>query len=748
MVTLSDSLVSSSARRLSIRKRPDLSARRQHYLGRSYWVVKEPVGLNYFRFQDEEYALLQQLDGNTSLDELKAWFEAEFPPQKITLEEIQQFIGMLHRSGLVIADVPGQGRQLRRRRDERRRKEILAAFSNILCIRFKGFDPERFLNWLYPKIRWLFSTPVFLLSLVLIVSAVTLVTVQFDVFRSKLPGFYQFFSPTNALWLAITLGLTKVLHELGHGLTCKHYGGECHEMGVMILVLTPCLYCNVSDSWMLPNKWRRAAIGAAGMYVELVIAACATFFWWFSQPGLLNMICLNIIFISSVTTILFNANPLLRYDGYYILADITEIPNLRQKATSILSRKAAHWFLGIEPQDDPFLPERNQIFFVIYSIAAAIYRWFVVLSILWFLNKVFEPYGLAVIGHLIVVMSLVGLIGMPLYKLWKFFHTPGRMHKVKKLRMYATLAGLAAIVAGIVLVPLPHSVFCPLEIRPRDPARIFIDVPGELEACFVRPGQRVERGQELARLQSLDLDLKIDEMEGQKRQLETQIANARDRSPDSPRAAAELGQLHEALASIEEQLAQYRIDKENLTLRVPDTAPNPGTVMPPPWKPRQPAAEGQLAAWWGTPLDERNLGVPLEPGDLFCLVGDPAKMEAILYVDQGDMEFVERSLKVEICLDELPFDTFEGTIDDLSPSEAKFTPRRLATTAGGELPTERDEAGIERPMSTAYPAKVLLDDPDGLLRIGLRGRAKIHTRWQTIGQRAWRMFMQLFNFKL
>jgi putative peptide zinc metalloprotease protein len=154
MVTLRDSLLSSSARRLSLRKRPDLTARRHHYLGRSYWIVKEPVGLNYFRFQEEEYAILNWMNGDISLDEIKERFEEEFPPQKITLDELQQFLGMLHRSGLVMAAVGGQGRQLLKRRTERRRKELINAVSNVLCIRFKGFDPERFFNWLYPKVRW------------------------------------------------------------------------------------------------------------------------------------------------------------------------------------------------------------------------------------------------------------------------------------------------------------------------------------------------------------------------------------------------------------------------------------------------------------------------------------------------------------------------------------------------------------------------------------------------------------------
>ena len=129
----------------------------------------------------------------------------------------------------------------------------------------------------------------------------------------------------------------------------------------MFLVLTPCLYCNVSDSWMLPNRWHRAAIGAAGMYVELVLASICTFIWWFTEPGPLNYICLNVMFISSVSTMMFNANPLLRYDGYYILSDILEIPNLRQKASTILNRKLGKWCLGLEEPEDPFLPQAASV---------------------------------------------------------------------------------------------------------------------------------------------------------------------------------------------------------------------------------------------------------------------------------------------------------------------------------------------------------------------------------------------------
>ena len=748
MVTLHDSLLSSSARSLPIRKRPDLTARRHHYLGRSYWIVKDPVGLNYYRFQEEEYAILQMLDGKTSLDTIKDRFEDEFPPQKITLDELQQFLGMLHRTGLVIAAVGGQGKQLLKRRGQRRRKELLNAVANVLCIRFKGFDPERFLNWLYPKVSW-FYWPVTVVSCIMLgLAAVTLVTVQFHVFHSRLPAFHEFFNFANALWLSITLGVIKVLHEFGHGMTCKHFGGECHEMGVMVLVLTPCLYCNVSDSWMLPNKWHRAAIGAGGMYVEMVLASVATWVWWFSEPGLLNHICLNTMFVASVSTLIFNANPLLRYDGYYILADVAEIPNLRQKATSILSRKLGDWCLGLEQPEDPFLPERNQIFFAVYSIAATIYRWVVVFSILFFLYNVFKPYRLEKIGQLIAMASLWGLLVMPLYQLGKFFYVPGRLEKVKKPRMFATIGIVISLLAAVALIPLPYSVIAALEVQPRAAEQVYVGVPGGggLTAVRVKVGQQVTAGQELAVLESPDLDIEISKLEAKESQYQIQRENLQRQAAMEPRSASEIPQVDEALIAVQEQLRQKRADKQRLRL----SASRSGTVLPPPMTPpRHEDPDEQLPSWAGTPLDPENLGSQLKEGVLFCQIGNPHELEAVLVIDQTDMEFVKKGMKVDLKLDELPHDTLEGEIESIAVSNLKVTPRMLGTKAQGDLPSKTDPTtGVERPQNTSYQARVPLDDEDGLLRLGMRGRGKVHVRWVSLGARLWRFVIHTFNFKL
>ena len=746
MVSLADSLVSSSARALQLRMRPDLGSAQHRYLGQVYWVIKEPVGLKYFRFQEEEYAILQMLDGQTSLDEIKVEFESRFPPQKITVEELGHFIGMLHRSGLVIANVAGQGKQLRKRHSERKWKEFAGAASNILAMRFKGIDPDRILNWLHPKVAWFFTIQALICCCILGLSALLLVLVQFDTFQNKLPTFHQFFEAKNWIYLGVTLAITKVIHEFGHGLSCKHFGGECHEMGVMLLVLTPCLYCNVSDSWMLPNKWHRATIGAAGMYFEIVLASICTFLWWFSEPGMLHQLALSTMFVSSVSTIIFNANPLLRYDGYYILSDLTEIPNLRQKASQILNRKLGAWCLGLEEPEDPFLPQRNQLFFAIYTVAASIYKWIVMFGILYFLYKVLEPYDLKILSQMLALMSVGSLVLVPLYKVGKFFYVPGRLHKVKRKNVNITLGLLAAVAAFVMFVPLPYRVMCPLELKSRDAEAVYVQVPGVLDKIEVKIGQKVTKDQELGHLQSIPLDIEINKLEAKiaQDQVKLEVLEIQQSKLSNATAALALPALQESLDASQETLAQRQEDRDRLKL----VAPVAGTVLPPPLVPKRPdPTNQQLPNWTGTPLEKSNLGAYLEPPALYCQIGDPGKWEVNIVIEQDDIEFINEKQSVKVQFESLPGRTFDTQIIEIGP-EMEFTSRQLSSKAGGGLMSKQDESGAERPINTSYQARANLDDASGALVQGLRGNARISAEWQPLGKRAWRWFMRTFNFHM
>lgn len=748
MATLADSIVSSSSRRLAIRVRPDLKARKQRYQGRVYWVVKDPVGLQYFRFEEEEFAILQMLDGQSSLEDIAEQFEAEFPPQTIRVEELQNFIGMLHRSGLVLSEAIGQGVQLKKRRDEKRRKEILGAMSNILSFKFRGFDPERILNAMYPWCSWFFTPLATWCCLALALCAASLVIVQFDVFQSKLPSFQSFFSAQNWLLIAGVLGVTKVIHEFGHGMSCKHFGGECHEMGVMFLVLTPCLYCNVSDSWMLPSRWHRAAIGAAGMYVEVVIASIATFIWWFSEPGLLNYICLNIMFVSSVSTILFNANPLLRYDGYYILSDILEIPNLRQKSSQILTRMLGNTCLGLEEPEPPFTPKNNKMLFALYTVLSFFYRWFVLLSILFFLNKVFEPYGLKIIGQMIAMVSLYGLLVMPLWKVYKYFKVPGRWSKVKKVRLFATLSVISALVAGMFLVPLPSSVMCSFELQPRDATSVYVEVLGRVEEIAVEPGQEVEEGDLLVRLSNVDLDIEITRLRGELAALREELNTLTQISFRDESAGLQLDAVRESLKAKQEQLDKKLVDARRLEIR----APIAGTIIPAPPKRDQTSEQRvNLASWSGSPLQKKNLGATLSPDtqhNLLCQIGDPNAWDAVLVIDQSDLDLVVPGQEVRLMFEESAYNVFISEIEDIADDEMEAISPRLASTSGGVVPAQADPDGVVRPLSTSYQAGVPLDDPLGMFRNGLVGQARIQTAPRTLASRVGRYLRRTFRFDL
>ena len=756
MASLADSLVSSADRILSTRVRSDLSSKRTYYLGRSYWIVKDPVGMKYFRFQDEEYFILKNLDGTKSLETIKEEFEAEFPPQKITLEEIQSFVGQLHQSNLIVANVPDQGHELLKRRKKRRRQEILGACSNILAIRFKGVDPNRFFDKLLPWVRWMFHPVVLWGCLLLMLSALLLVGIEFDHFRAKLPEFKQFFGPGNLLLLSVTLFFTKVLHEFGHGLSCKVLGGECHELGVMILVLTPCLYCNVSDSWMLPSKWKRAGIGVAGVFVECTLAAICTWIWWFTKENMLHYICLNIMFLSSVSTIIFNINPLLRYDGYYILSDILEIPNLRQKATKIMSQKASEWFLGMESQEDPFLPKRNQFWFAIFTVASVAYRWVVMTSILFFVWRFFDSYGLKVVAQCIAAMSIFGLVGMPLIKIGKFFWVPGRIYKVKKSHFYPSLAGVLALGAAVCLVPLPYSIYAPavLELRSDDATTANVLTPksgGILQEICVKEGARVKAGDKIAVLKNPQLDSELNGLIGQAQETRVEILMCR-----------QMGNNQEAVARLQEALARYeglvlsiramQQERERLTL----TAPIDGIVVSPYWRVDRETkysddASASLPMWDGVPLEERNLNTTLEPGVQICSVGDPRRLEAIAVVDQSKINFVQPDQVVKIKLTERPAETYLARVasaSDVEGSTMEAVPFQLSAKGGGSVATETVEGGIERPQSGSYRVRVDLDNDEGLMTVGMTAKCKIKARPQTLLQRFLRLCRDVFNFKL
>jgi putative peptide zinc metalloprotease protein len=504
-------------------------------------------------------------------------------------------------------------------------------------------------------------------------------------------------------------------------------------MGVMLLVFSPCLYANVSDAWTLPNKWHRAAIGAAGMYVELILASLAVFVWWSTKPGLVHYLALNVMFVCSVSTLMFNANPLMRFDGYYILSDLLEIPNLRSKASRVLQAQLGAWLLGLKPQVDPFLPQRHRVLFGLFAVASGVYGWFVTASITWTLLKMFEPYGFKVVGLLLALVSIYAVLVLPLWRLGQWLLARERNEPVDKLRALISGSLMLALVLSLAWLPLPRYVTCSVLIEQRDAAAVYVDVPGELREVLAAPYTEVAAGQPIARLANVDLELELARLEGERAQTATRLEALRERSLVDDEAAQLVAHTEEALAGLDEQLAKKQTERERLLI----VAPMSGILTPAAPRSEQ-EAEGRLAVWHGHPLEVRNVGARLETGAAIGLIGDARELTAVLMIDETEIDFVQPGQHVDLLLDELPGQRIATRIDRVSADELQFAPPALSARHGGALQTKTDPEGRERPVATIYQASAALANDRGLVISGTRGTARIWAGKETLGRRLWR----------
>jgi putative peptide zinc metalloprotease protein len=710
-----------AAEHLQIKLRPDLIVQPQFYEGMTHYVVKDPLGLKYFRFKIEEYFLLQQFDGVHTLQDVKKAFERKYRPQTISIEDLTRFVAQLHEAGIAQIDSSDQAKVLIRRRRKNQWRKFGQFFANILYVKIPIIDPEKLLNWLYPYFRWVFTPYFVTLSVGSMLAAITLVISQWTEFHSKLPEFQSFFNLRTIAYFWCSLAVVKVIHEFGHGLTAKHYGGEVHEMGMLFLVLTPALYCDVTDSWLLPSKWKRIWISAAGIWVECFLASCATFVWWNTEQGLLNSLMMATMFICSVNTIMFNANPLLRYDGYYVMADWLEIPNLRIKSNQFFSYLIQEKVLGLEIPVQSYMPKTRRSLFVTYAIASYLYRWVVTFSICYFLSQFLKPYKLQSISYGLALGSLIPLVVLPFYQMFKFVRTPGRMRKVKKIRAASFVTAAVVIVAGILLIPTPLRVQGTLVLTAAKPEEIFAEVPGILKELRVRDGEWVKEGTIIATLSNPE---KMRDRVAMQSQVNINMAKALWYGESPSLDARALKKSHDKMA----------VDLENVVNKVNDQIGKLNLVA---------HRDGQVI---GLPHPEK-VGEYLKPGKPFCEVGDPHKLEAHLILDQGDVNFVKIDRRAWIKVYGDSEATWKSRVAEIAKHTREEIPPELSNLAGGEIATKQDpKSGQAKPINAVYEVIIPIDNPDLVLQPGQRGFAKIDGGTYTLGWWLWRLLTRTFNF--
>ncbi|MDF1742302.1 MAG: HlyD family efflux transporter periplasmic adaptor subunit [Gimesia sp.] len=715
---------------LRLQMRADLHIQPLQFGGKKYWGLKDPISLQYYQLRDEEYFILKLLDGQSSFETIRRQYEQRFSPQKLEASQLQGFLSRLHQEGLILADAFGQGEILLERRTLKQKQSFRARWMNPLAIRFRGIDPHRLLNWLQPLAALCF-TPLFLLaSLILMVAAGTLIVTHLDAVIAQLPDFATFFEAKNLLLLGVSLALVKVMHELGHAIACKQFGGECHEMGVMLLAFIPCLYVNVSDAWTMPNKWHRIIVSSAGIFVELFISAACVFLWWFSYPGLFHSLCLNIVFVCSVSTLLLNGNPLLRYDGYYILLDLIEVPNLRQRAQSIVSNRMHHWFFGHKADILLKEPGRLRRFLFLYGVASVLYRWFIVIVILTVCYYVLEPYGLEIIAQVMGAFVLMGMLIVPLKSGVNEIQTYAKAGQIQWRRFLIRTTFALILIAGLLFIPLPHRITAPALIELKDAAHIYVTAAGFLKSAAA-PQTVLQQGALIAQLQNDEIDQEILDLTGQINQQKILISTLERRQVNDPEAVPELLLAKDQRDDLIAQLQQRQTDQRRLKLNAPVT----GTLVPAPQIPPS-QEEDALPGWSGSPLDEENRNCFLERGTWLCSLGDPQKLQARLIVNQEDVEFIEAGQTVRILLDEYPGNLLKGTVEEIAEIDIDDLHPNLIHRK--EITTEIDTTGKRQLSSTSYLARVTLEPLSEQPLIHAAGQAKISVSPESLGKKAYR----------
>ncbi|MDX1969205.1 MAG: HlyD family efflux transporter periplasmic adaptor subunit [Planctomycetaceae bacterium] len=712
---------------LPFRMRPDLQVTPVEWAGELLYVVKDPVALRYFHLPPLQYRALSELNGGGSLGEWADRVETS-AAASLSFPQLRAWLQEFLRWGLVTRErwsnnVPTKSQHWQTMR------ALWAVASNPLYIQFPGFDPSRPLRLLESCCGALCSAAGVGLTL-LFAAVVWLQTlVSFEEFMNRLPGWEVLQDPVT--WLSIwgALGATKVVHELAHGLVARRLGAECHTIGFSLVMFSPCLYCDVSDAWRLPSRRARIAIAFAGIWAETVMGALALAAWWATGPGLFHEWCWHVAAVSTLATLLVNLNPLVRYDGYYILSDLTGVPNLRQQAENHLDqllRRIVHGRTGVSPL--PGYSCAMQLGLASYTLAAGLYRVTIVVSMSWGLYAFLAPAGLESLVWLYAASAsaALGLGGVNRMRRVAAGAEGGRPRFVGLL----ILAGLALVSWGLLQVPVRWPERAPFVVDVVAPQPIFVSTPGELTAVHVRPGDHVEEGQVLAELSNPELERRRLDLlvRCAQREQDIELARVQDQQGVREEAEAALRTLAQQLAELERQRARLRI-----------CAPGSGSVIPPDWKapPADDAEAERLPSWSGYPLAADQRGAWLEAGTLLLSISPNADRRALVELEQHQRPDLAVGVRVELQPDGRPRERFPGVITDIASRTIHERPPEL-----GQYPTPLAQ-GTQAKGATAnvsvtvgvFPAVVTVDAADFNLPIGSTGWVRLTTRPRTLWER-------------
>ena len=662
----------------------------------------------YYRFSPVAYQVIGLMDGRLTVQELWEKATARFEDEAPTQGEMVNLLSQLHAADVLLCDVPPDTAELFRRHAKTERSWWKTNLRSPLSLRFPLFKPEKFLARTAFLVRPLFSTYGALVWLAVVGAALVLAGLHWQDLTADVVD--RVLSGKNLVILWLVFPCIKALHELGHGYAIKILGGEVPEMGIMLLVLMPVPYVDASSSIAFREKWQRALVGAAGMLVELFIASLALFLWLFLSPGFLRSICFNVIFVASVSTILFNGNPLLRYDGYYMLSDLLGILNLAQRGTNYLGYLFKRYAFGLD-EEPPYAGPGERFWFIFYSIASFVYRIFLYFAIIMFIAGKFF-----IIGVLLGIWSIVGLVVVPVCKRIHYVITSPALLD-KRHRAVGVLGGLIlGVLVLLFLLPMPSGTRTEGVIWAPDESLVRAGTDGFVARVRITPNTYVRTGEILVECRDPLLVANVRGLEAQLKELEVQYNDLLFRL-DSVKARV----IKEEIDHIRGNLARARERQAALMIR----SPGDGLFILP-----------------GTEdLPDRFL----KQGDLVAYVLHKDRPTIRVVASQSDIDLVhQRNREVKVRLASQVDRVIPAVIKREVPGGMEKLPSTaLGNEGGGEVPIDpRDKDGLKT-FENLFQLDLELREPVEHFCIGGRAYVRFDHGYTPLGFQWYRKLRQV-----
>ncbi len=457
------------------------------YRGKRWFVLQDSTGGKYHRLSPGAYALVSRMDGIQTMQEL--WDDAcrnggdAIPTQ----DEMVELLMQLHSNDLLHCDVTPDTVELFERYKKRKKLKWKQWLTQPTSLKIPLLDPEAFLTRWVHLFPWLFSPRGAILWLVVVLPSILLAGEHWNELTLNLSD--HVLSSGNLLVLALVYPVVKAIHELGHGFATKVWGGSVHEMGLMFLIFVPVPYVDASAASAFRSKQRRIIVGAAGMLAEVFLAAIAMYAWVLVEPGVVRAVAFNVMLIAGVSTVIVNGNPLLRYDGYYILADLIEIPNLGQRGQKYLTYLSDRYLFGAKEIESPDETLSEKRWLASYTVISWFYRIFVTVSIILFVASEFFIFGV-----ILAVWAAFGLFIMPLWKAGKHLLESPTLHRYRSRAIKLLISTLVVALLFGLYVPMPLRTQTEGVVWLPDQALVRAGVNGTVQGWLVEPGTLVQKG--------------------------------------------------------------------------------------------------------------------------------------------------------------------------------------------------------------------------------------------------------------